>query len=106
MQTSINYNSQNFKALNYSKVYGDGLKHVKKELPQLEKLGEKYDIKLSSSFDPLVDENLINVYVSKLNSKYNFIRELFSYRGHGCFRSNCHSESLLDVVNRAIKTLE
>ncbi len=106
MQISNNYNAQSFKRLDYSKVYGDGLKVVKKELPQLEELGKKYDIKLSSSFDALADEELIDVFVHKMNEKFSFIRKLFSYRGCGEFRIGNKCETIADVVNKAIATLK
>jgi len=106
MQISNNYNAQSFKGLDYSKVYGDGLKLVKKELPQLEKLGEKYDIKLKSSFDVLANEDLIDIHVFQLNTKFKFLRKLFSNRGHYDFRPGCEWESLLDGVKKAIETLK
>ena len=40
MQITNNYNFQSFKGLDYSKVHDNGLKLVKKELPQLEELGK------------------------------------------------------------------
>lgn len=104
MQISNNYNAQNFKALNYSKVYGDGLKLVKKELPQLTKLGEKYDINLSSYFDALSDSDYIRIYVHHLNKKPNILKRLFSYKGY----ENCKvdSESITNCVKKAISTLK
>lgn len=106
MQISNNYNTQSFKGLNYSKVYGDGLKVVKEELPQLVELGKKYEITLSSSFDALADADVVDIYVHKLNTKFNFLRELFSNRGHGDFQVGSKSESIVDAVNKAIATLK
>ena len=104
MQISNNYNTQSFKGLDYSRVYDDGLKLVKKELPQLEELGKKYDIKLSSSYDALFDTEYIEARVNNLNKKPNFLKRLFSTKGCADCQIDC--ESITDAVKRAIATLK
>ncbi len=103
MQISDNYNTQSFKGLDYSKVRDNGLKLVKKELPQLEELGKKYDIKLSSLNDAFFDTEYIDVYVKQLNKKTNFLQRFFAYRGKAYCQVDC--ESITDVVKKAIETL-
>ena len=104
MQITNDYNTQSFKGLDYSRVYDDGLKLVKKELPQLQELGKKYDIKLSTRVDPLFDTEYIDVYVNQLNKKPSLLKRLFSAKGWADCQIDC--ESITDVVKKAIATLQ
>ncbi len=104
MQISNNYNTQSFKGLNYTKVYGDGLKLVKKELPQLQELGKKYEIKLSTHLDPMFDTEYIDAYVYHLNKKPNFLKRFFDSEGWADCQVDC--ESITDAVKKAIATLK
>ena len=103
MQISNNYSTQSFKGLDYSRVYDDGLKLVKKELPQLHELGKKYDIKLYTIEDTLFDTKYIDVYVNHLNKKPSLLQRLFSAKGWAGCQIDC--ESITDVVKKAITTL-
>ena len=104
MQITNNYNFQSFKGLDYSKVHDNGLKLIKKELPQLEELGKKYDIKLSSFNDAFFDTEYIDVFVNHLNKKPSILQKIFGYRGKADCQVDC--ESITDVVKKAIATLE
>ena len=44
----IAINNTHFSGLNYSKVNKSDMRYVRDELPELKKLGEKYDIRLES----------------------------------------------------------
>ena len=104
MQISNNYNTQSFKGLDYSRgVYSDGLKLVKKELPQLQELGKKYDIKLSTRIDPMFDTEYIEICVNHLNKKPSLLKRLFSANGWADCQIDC--ESITDVVNKSISRL-
>ncbi len=105
MQISSNYNNaQNFKGLDYSRVCYDGLKLVKKELPQLEELGKKYDINLSTRYDPMFDDEYIQVFVNHLGKKPNILKKIFCFRGWAECKVDC--ESITDTVKKAIATLK
>lgn len=108
MQISNNYSTQNFKGLNYSNVYDDGLKLVKKELPQLKELGKQYDIKLSTRVDPICDAEYIEVSVNHLNQKPSLLKRLLRPWGFGKGWADCQidCESLVDTVKKAISTLK
>ena len=76
------YNTQNFNGLNYSRVSGKGLKLVIKDLPQLEELGKKYDIKLWSRFSDILNTEFINIDVNPLNKKLDFCTEYLPIGGN------------------------
>jgi len=108
MQISNNYSTQSFKGLDYSRVYDDGLKLVKKELPQLHELGKKYDIKLSTRIDPMFDTEYIEVSVNHLNQKPSLLKRLLRPWGFGKSWADCQidCESITDVVKKAITILK
>ena len=98
------YNTQNFNGLNYSRVSSKGLKLVTKDLPQLEELGKKYDIKLWSRFSDILNTEFINIDVNPLNKKIGFLYRVFTNRGKSYCKAD--SESLVDAVNKTISTLK
>ncbi len=104
MQISNNYNTKSFKALDYSKVHGEGLKLVKEELPKLEELGKKYDIKLASMHDNHTNAEYLDVCVDYLNRKSGILKRLRSLSGWAYCRVG--SASVTDIVNHAIARLK
>ncbi len=100
--TPIN-SSQNFQGLNTKKLCSMDLKLIKNELPLLEELGKKYDIKLRSSFEGLDDIEFIDITVSPL--KKNFWTKLFGQKEKTKFYLNKQEKSILEKVKTAINEL-
>lgn len=105
MQIANNYNAQSFKRLDYSEVCGDGLKLVRKELPQLRKLAKDYDIKLSTGINSLFDSEYVSVFVNHVNKKPSFLERLFSFKGYSICQIDT-ADSIMCAVKKAIATLK
>ncbi len=105
MQITPTNNTMSFKKFYMPKtLYEDGYKLVKKELPELQKLGEKYDINLISQYSWLLDTEYLIAFAKPLNKNLTFWQELFGNKGIKIADTQKCS-SAVDLVQRAIAIL-
>ena len=100
---SVN-NSQNFKGLDYKNVLANDKTIIEKELPKLKQLGEKYDIKLTSSFYEVPDFAAIDISVRPLKSALSLWQRIFGPVGKASFKTGAENKekTLSDSVEKAI----
>ncbi len=101
---NINYNNtQNFQALNFYNVSTKDRIFVKKDFKKLQELGEKYNIRLTSTYADVPGFSAIDIDVKPLNKNLSFLRKLFPPMGRSTFQAN--KNSILESVNEAISDL-
>ena len=106
---SANANYQNFKGLDYSKVFQKDQKFVKANLNKLQELGKSYDIVMESCFVNHPDFSSIDVFVMPLKNNMSFWQRLFCPKGISSF--DAHKNDAADglaiatkeAINRLIK---
>ena len=87
MQVNEIGQSQNFKALNLKKVAHEHRGFIRKNLPQLKELGEKYDITMRSFFNHKVDYDCIEITVKDLKEKLPFLERFNRNSGKSIFHT-------------------
>jgi len=100
--TPINSN-QSFQALNFSNVSTADRIFIRKDFKKLQELGEKYNIRLTSSYAGVPNFSAIDVDVRPLKQNLSFWKRLFPPTGRSTFTTN--ENSILDSVRNAIKDL-
>ena len=105
MQITPTNNTLNFKKFNMPKVlYEDSYRLVKKELPELQKLGEGYDINLISQYSWLLDTEYLLAFARPKNENLTFWHKLFGNKGIKIADTQKCS-SAVDLVQQAIAKL-
>ncbi len=107
----INRN-QSFKALNFNNVTVFDRQYIKNDFKELKKLGEKYNIRLTSVYSDVPDFSAIDIDVKPLNKdNLKFLQKIFPPTGRSTFKTGyiyideTLKPSILDSVNDAIKNL-
>ncbi|MBP3847500.1 hypothetical protein J6I39_07090 [bacterium] len=107
----INRN-QSFKALNFNNVNVFDRQYIKNDFKELKKLGEKYNIRLTSVYSDVPDFSAIDIDVKPLNKdNLKFRQKIFPPTGRSTFKTGyiyideTLKPSILDSVNDAIKNL-
>ncbi len=105
-------NNQSFKALNFSNVTAFDRKYLKKDFYALMKLGEKYNIRLTSTYSDIPDFSAIDIDVRPLKKdNLKFWQKIFPPTGRSSFKTGYTyiddplKPSILNSVNEAIKNL-
>jgi hypothetical protein len=103
-------NSQSFQALNYECVAKSDRLHLYKHLKELKKLGERYNIRLISTFADAPGFSAIDVNVTPLKKGLSFWQKIFPPIGRSTFKapqtpSVNNPNNLLNSVQKAIKNL-
>ena len=105
-------NTQSFKALNFNNVTVFDRQYVKKDFKELMKLGEKYNIRLTSVYSDVPDFSAIDIDVKPLKKdNLKFWQKILTPTGRSSFKTGYVyideplKPSILDSVNEAIKNL-
>lgn len=96
-------NSQSFQALNFSNVSTADRIFIKNDFKKLQELGEKYNIRLTSTYAGIPNYSAIDIDVKPLNKNLSFFRKFFPPIGRSTFQSG--KTSILDSVQSAINDL-
>jgi len=96
-------NTQSFQGIDFRSVCKFDKTFIKKDLEKLHKLGEKYDIKLTSIYTNTLDFRVMDVDVKPLNKNLSFWEKFFPPIGRSTFHTN--ENSIIESVQNAIEDL-
>ncbi len=103
-------NNQNFQGLNFKNVCNNDRIFVKKDFKDLKYLGERYDIKLTSTYADIPGFSAIDIDVTPLKNTLSFWERLFPPVGRSTFKKSNdigkqQNISIVDSVHEAIDNL-
>ena len=98
-------NRQNFKSLNYTNVSTLDRTFIKNNFSELKKLGERYDIRLTSSYSNIPGFNAIDIDIKPLKKGMSFIKSLFRPTGYSSFITET-SENLLKTKDEFMQAVK
>ena len=109
---SNSINQQSFKRLNITNVSTWDRPFIKSDYRELKKLGEQYDIRLTSCYANDLSFDAIDIDIRPLKKGMNFIKSLFRPIGNSCFITETSEnilkskEEFMQAVHEAIADLK